>query len=122
MSLRKESQHLYEGPKAEPVYLTQLNEAFPGGINPASGATRPGQEEFEATLSDYEARFQALKEKLQFSSSQLSSQLERAKKLEECLKILLSWVAEAETQLDTLSVCELSSSVVNSQLQNCEVS
>ena len=122
VSLRKESQHLFVGPESEPTYLSQLNEAFPGDTNSASGVARPGQRELEETLSDYEARFEALKQRLQSSSSQLSSQLEQAKKLKECLETLLSWVAEAEGQLDNLSVCELSSSVVNTQLQNCQVS
>lgn len=111
-----------EGPKSEPAYLSQLNQAFSGGANSAAGVARPGQEQLEETLSDYEARVEALKQKLHSSSSQLSSQLEQAKKLDELLETLLSWVAEAEGQLDSLSVCELSSSVVNTQLQNCQVS
>ena len=120
MSLRREAQLLSKGPESEPTFLARLAESFPTCT--ASLAVRPGTEELEGALTDYEARVEVLKSQLGSSSTRLSSQLEEAQKFETLLESVLGWLAGAEGQREGLAVCELGSSAIGDQLQNCQVS
>ena len=120
-SLQKESQTLCQGPPAEANYISKLTDA---GTPPSGDGTapRPGQILMEETLEDFRRRLEALKRLLADSAVGLSSQLEKAQEFQDVLGGLLAWVAETEQQLNELRVMDVSSAIIESQLEKCQVS
>ena len=86
-----------------------------------SGQARPGQEQQEETLIDFSDRLEALKRKLTGAYSDLTSQLQKAKELQDVLQGLLAWVTEADKELDGLEVRDPSSAAIDTLQQRCQV-
>ena len=121
VSLKKEAKKLCEGPTSESDYLTKLSQ-LTLETEPTDRATsRPGKEELEGTLTDFTSRLEALRNKLQASTTDLNSQLDQAKMFQDVLQGLLSWVTEAEGKLDGLKVRNPSSAAIEEQRQKCQV-
>ena len=82
---------------------------------------RPGEEEQEAVLREYDHRLAELKEKLAGSVGEREAQLKEAQECEESTKGLLRWMDEGAGELEGLKVCDPRSSVIAAQQQKCEV-
>jgi len=82
---------------------------------------RPGQEQLEGTISDFDDRLESLKKKLRVDSEDLNSQLDKAAQFQDSLTELLAWVAEAEGELDDLKISDPQSTAIERQQQTCQV-
>ena len=110
---------LCERPPTEAEYLTQASQ---GKVTaPAQAAARPGQEQLEETISDFEKRLEALKKKLKIGLDNFTAQLEKATQFQEILAGPLSWVTEAEGQLESLKIRDPQSAAIEKQQQKCQV-
>ena len=119
VSLKKESQKLGEGAPLEPDYYSKLSQVTQEAS--VSGQARPGQEQQEETLIDFSDRLEALKRKLTGVYSDLISQLQKAKELQDVLQGLLAWVTEVDKELDGLEVRDPSSAAIDTLQQKCQV-
>ena len=118
-SLKREAQKLCEGPPNEAEFLARVSQ----DKEEASGqvAARPGQEQLEGTISDFDDRLEALKKKLRADSDDLNSQLDKARQFQDGLTKLLAWVTEAEGELDHLKISDPQSTAIEKQQQTCQV-
>ena len=93
------------------------------GKEPAPGqaAARPGQDQLEETISDFDKRLEALKKKLKIDLDNLTAQLEKATQFQDILAGLLSWVTEAEGELESLKISDPQSVAIEKQQQRCQV-
>ena len=93
------------------------------GKEPAPGqaAARPGQDQLEETISDFDKRLEALKKKLKIDLDNLTTQLEKATQFQDILAGLLSWVTEAEGELESLKISDSQSVAIEKQQQRCQV-
>lgn len=82
---------------------------------------RPGQEQLEGTISDFDDRLESLKKKLRADSDDLNSQLDKAAQFQDSLTKLLAWVAKAEGELDGLKISDPQSTAIEGQQQTCQV-
>ena len=117
--MKREAQTLCEGPPTEAEYLTRVSE----GKETASGqaVARPGQDQLEETISDFDKRLEALKKKLKIDLDNLTAQLEKATQFQDVLAGLLSWVTEAEGELKSLKINDPQSVAIEKQQQKCQV-
>ena len=117
--MKREAQTLCEGPPTEAEYLTRVSQ----GKEPAPGqaAARPGQDQLEETISDFDKRLEALKKKLKIDLDNLTAQLEKATQFQDILAGLLSWVTEAEGELESLKISDPQSVAIEKQQQRCQV-
>lgn len=82
---------------------------------------RPGQEQQQETLADYEARLEALKQKVVQANAELGAQLEKGNKFQSGMADLTGWLSGLEGELDGLKVRDPKSSVIESQQGHCQV-
>ena len=127
VSLKKEASALCQGPSNETDLLSKSSQvqdssaAFVAEQLAQVAMARPGQDQLEATLSDYDRRLEELKARLAGSVGELERQLERARECDGVMGGLLSWVEAGEAELDSLRVRDPSSAVIEGQQQKCEV-
>lgn len=117
--MKRESQTLCEGPPTEAEYLTRVSQGKEPA--PAQAAARPGQDQLEETISDFDKRLEALKKKLKIDLDNLTAQLEKATQFQDILAELLSWVTEAEGELESLKISDPQSVAIEKQQQRCQV-
>ena len=117
--MKREAQTLCEGPPTEAEYLTRVSEGKETA--PGQAAARPGQDQLEETISDFDKRLEALKKKLKIDLDNLTAQLEKATQFQDILAGLLSWVTEAEGELEGLKISDPQSVAIEKQQQKCQV-
>ena len=117
--MKREAQTLCEGPPTEAEYLTRASEGKETA--PGQAAARPGQEQLEETINDFDKRLEALKKKLKIDLDNLTAQLEKATQFQDVLAGLLSWVTEAEGELESLKISDPQSVAIEKQQQKCQV-
>ena len=117
--LKKEAQKLCEGPTQEANYFNHLSKVSerPSGQDLA----RPGKDQQQETLADYEARLEALKNKVSDEAAALNTQLEKGNEFQSGMANLSSWLSGLEGELDGLKVRDPKSSVIESQQGHCQV-
>ena len=120
-SLRRESQKLCEGPGQEKPLYQHLAE-FQDKTASGQDATRPGQQEQEETLDDYERRLEALKRTFSEFSSVLAGQFGKAREFADGVSALLDWLAGTDAEVEGLKIRDPKSSAIELQLQKCNVS
>ena len=115
----KEAQKLCEGPSTEVEHfshLAQLKDSPPGQDLP-----RPGKEQQQETLADYETRLEALKQKFSEATAELTTQLEKGKKFESGMADLSKWLSGLESEMDDLKLRDPKSAAIESQQAHCQV-
>ena len=119
VSLKKEAEKLCEGPSNEAKHFEELSKVreHPAGQELA----RPGKDQQQETLADYEARLEALKQKVSERAAALNTQLEKGNKFQSGMADLSSWLSGLEGELDGLKVRDPKSSVIESQQGHCQV-
>ena len=90
-------------------------------VTSSTKGPRPGQDQLDETLSDFEKRLEALKGKFGGFSSDLSIQLEKAKRFQDGVQGLLAWVSEADKEQGELKVLDPCSTAIEDQLKKCKV-
>ena len=117
--MKREAQTLCEGPPTEAEYLTRASQGKETA--PGEAAARPGQDQLEETINDFDKRLEALKKKLKIGLDDLTAQLEKATQFQDILAGLLSWVTEAEGELEGLKITDPQSAAIEKQQQKCQV-
>ena len=108
-----------EGPSEEAEYFQHVSQVqeHPSGQD----LTRPGREQQQETLADYEARLEALKGKFSEAAVELGTQLEKGNKFQSGMAGLSDWLSGLEEELDGLKVHDPKSSVIEAQQGRCQV-
>ena len=119
VSLKKEALKLCEGPGNEAEYFERLSKVreHPAGQD----LDRPGKDQQQETLADYESRLEVLKQKVSKKTAALNTQLEKGNKFQSGMADISSWLAGLEGELDGLKVHDPRSSVIESQQGCCQV-
>ena len=121
MSLKREAQKLYKGPNEESGLLERLSQLKVDQQSKEEGTKRPGQNDQEKAVVDFETRLEHLKKKCAGTSADLSSQLEKGNEFQSVLSDLLGWLSTAEGDLDGLKIRDPSSTAIEAQQSKCEV-
>ena len=82
---------------------------------------RPGQEELEATLLDYDRRLEEIKNKLKLYLTERETQLESARECNGLLDRIMSWLDTCEADMDGLRMRDPSCAAIEKQQQTCQV-
>ena len=83
--------------------------------------TRPGQQQQQETLADYEARLEALKGRFSEAAVELGTQLEKGNKFKSGMAGLSDWLSSLEGDMDGLKVRDPKSSAIEAQQGRCQV-
>ena len=119
VSLKRGAQKLCEGPSEEAEYFEHVSQVqeHPSGQDLA----RPGQQQQQETLADYEARLEALKGRFSEAAVELGTQLEKGNKFESGMAGLSDWLSSLEGDMDGLKVHDPKSSAIKAQQGRCQV-
>ena len=82
---------------------------------------RPGQEQQQETLADYEKRLEALKGRFGEAAVELGAQLEKGNEFESGMAGLSDWLSSLEGEMDGLRVRDPKSSAIEAQQGRCQV-
>ena len=145
VSLKRNAHTLCEGPSDEPKLLTSMSQVressarfvaekldtnakvqlhtsdkvLSASSGEPSSAARPGQDEMQSVLSEYDRRLEELKKKLKVCLSERESQLESAREFDGLLSEMMLWMGGAD--LEGLRVRDPSSTIIQNQQQKCQV-
>ena len=117
--LKRGAQKLCEGPSEEAEYFQHVSQVqeHPSGQDLA----RPGQEQQQETLVDYEKRLEVLKGRFGEAAIELGAQLEKGNKFESGMAGLTDWLSGLEGEMDGLRVRDPKSSAIEAQQGCCQV-
>lgn len=121
VSLKRGVQELCNGPGAESAHNDAVSSLDKEGCGVGRGLPRPGQEEQQDIIADYDKRMEALKRKLAKQSADLSTQLEKGEEFESLTSDLSSWLDELERGLGDFKVSDPKSEVIGAQQEKCQV-
>ena len=108
-----------EGPSEEVEYFEHLSRVkdHPEGRD----LPRPGKDTQQETLEDYEARLEALKQKVTEATAELNAQLEKGNRFQSGMSDLTDWFSSLEGELDGLKVTNPKSTAIETQQGLCQV-
>lgn len=119
VSLKRGAQKLCEGPSEETEYFQHVSQvqAHPSGQD----LPRPGRQQQQETLADYEERLEALKGRFGEAAISLGAQLEKGNEFESGMAGLSEWLSGLEGEMEGLKVRDPKSSAIEAQQGQCQV-
>ena len=120
-SLKREVVLLCAGPAMEPTYSDKVAPLCMAGCPLGRELPKPGQEEQNSIIEDYDRRLEALRRKMEDRLGELNKQMKKGQELESKADGLSSWLSDIAQRLADLRIWDPKSSAISSQLQDCQV-
>ena len=121
VSLKREIQTLCTETAAESAYLDRAAPLCKDGCPVGCQLPRPGQQEQDNIICDYEQRLEALRRMLTERAVDLASQLEKGKEFEGVTSDLAKWLDGLEAGLEDFKIRDPRSEAIRAQQERCQV-